>query len=90
MSAPPRLNLLGEILLIRVLVRWSKYLIGVIVLISFLSAGYRLYLFSLRQHGVYLNSKRGFNSGSVMEYLVCRAHWAPVNLVILCVVWLVC
>nr|APL97243.1 NADH dehydrogenase subunit 4 [Garjajewia cabanisii] len=89
MAAPPSLNLLGEIFLISTLMSWSSYMLGVVGLMSFFSAGYSLYLFSLSQHGVYLNSKSGFHSGSVLEYLICASHWVPVNVIILCVVWLV-
>nr|YP_009339287.1 NADH dehydrogenase subunit 4 [Eulimnogammarus cyaneus]APL97177.1 NADH dehydrogenase subunit 4 [Eulimnogammarus cyaneus] len=89
MASPPSLNLLGEIMLISMLVSWSKCTVGVVMAMSFFSAGYSLYLFSLSQHGVYLNSKSGFHSGGMLEYLVCAGHWVPLNVVILCVVWLV-
>nr|DAZ91324.1 TPA_asm: ND4 [Echiuropus macronychus] len=89
MASPPSLNLLGEILLISTLVSWSVYMVMVISLMSFFSAGYSLYLFSLSQHGVYLNSKSGFHTGGVLEYLICASHWAPLNIIILCVAWLV-
>nr|YP_009118047.1 NADH dehydrogenase subunit 4 [Brachyuropus grewingkii]AJF22808.1 NADH dehydrogenase subunit 4 [Brachyuropus grewingkii] len=89
MAAPPSLNLLGEVLLISTLVSWSSYLIGVVGLVSFFSAAYSLYLFSLSQHGVYLGSKSGFHSGCMLEYLVCVSHWAPLNAFIVCVAWLV-
>lgn len=88
-AAPPRLNLFGEILLIVILVRWRKVLIVAIRFLSFFRAAYRLYLFSLRQHGVYLTSNRGFHSGSIVEYLVARSHWVPLNIIILCLFWFV-
>nr|YP_006234450.1 NADH dehydrogenase subunit 4 [Gammarus duebeni]AER12196.1 NADH dehydrogenase subunit 4 [Gammarus duebeni] len=90
MAAPPSLNLLGEILLISILVSWSKCSMVVVGLLSFFSASYSLYLFSLSQHGGYLASKSGFQSGCVLEYMVCSAHWMPLNMVILCVFWLMC
>jgi NADH:ubiquinone oxidoreductase subunit 4 (subunit M) len=89
-AAPPRLNLFGEILLIRVLVSWRKVSIVIIGFLSFFRAAYRLYLFSLRQHGVYLYRKRGFHRGCILEYTVARAHWLPLNLVIICILWLIC
>nr|YP_009107167.1 NADH dehydrogenase subunit 4 [Eulimnogammarus vittatus]AIT99451.1 NADH dehydrogenase subunit 4 [Eulimnogammarus vittatus] len=89
MAAPPSLNLLGEIMLINTVISWSNYMMVVVMVMSFFSAGYSLYLFSLSQHGVYLNMKSGFHSGVVLEYLVCAAHWIPLNIVILSMAWLI-
>nr|YP_009684668.1 NADH dehydrogenase subunit 4 [Gammarus pisinnus]QDS78471.1 NADH dehydrogenase subunit 4 [Gammarus pisinnus] len=89
MAAPPSLNLLGEIWLMSSLVSWSVSLSIAIGLISFFSAGYSLYLFSLSQHGVYLSSKGGFHSGSLMDYLICSSHWLPLNIMIFFLFWLV-
>lgn len=83
-AAPPRLNLVGELLLIITLVRLRKYLIVVLGSMSFLGACYRLYLFSLRQHGRCINIKRGFCGGFIIEYLVALCHWLPLNALILC------
>nr|YP_008964135.1 NADH dehydrogenase subunit 4 [Eulimnogammarus verrucosus]AHB14322.1 NADH dehydrogenase subunit 4 [Eulimnogammarus verrucosus] len=90
MAAPPSLNLLGEIMLINTVVSWSSYTISVVMIMSFFSASYSLYLFSLSQHGVYLNMKSGFHSGVVLEYLVCVGHWLPLNIIILFMAWLIC
>nr|DAZ91271.1 TPA_asm: ND4 [Gammarus pulex] len=89
MAAPPSLNLFGEILLIVILVSWSKVLMVVISLLSFFSAAYSLYLFSLSQHGVYLMNNSGFHSGFIVEYLVASSHWLPLNIMILCLFWFV-
>nr|APL97253.1 NADH dehydrogenase subunit 4 [Linevichella vortex] len=89
MAAPPTLNLMGEILLISVLINWSNIMMSVVGALSFFSAAYSIYLFSLTQHGVYLSSKSGFNSCCSMEYMVISAHWVPLNLVILSVIWFV-
>lgn len=90
MAAPPSLNLLGEILLIRVLVSWRKVSMVIIGFLSFFRAAYRLYLFSLSQHGVYLYRNRGFHSGCILEYTVSSAHWIPLNLIIMCLLWVIC
>ena len=50
MAAPPSLNLLGEICLLSSLVSWSSYFMFVLVLLSFFSAAYTLYLYSYSQH----------------------------------------
>nr|YP_009339301.1 NADH dehydrogenase subunit 4 [Gmelinoides fasciatus]APL97191.1 NADH dehydrogenase subunit 4 [Gmelinoides fasciatus] len=89
MAAPPSLNLLGEILLISSLVNWSLMVVVVVMGLSFFSGVYSVYLFSASQHGVYLSSKMGFNSGVVLEYLIISGHWVPLNLVVLSVVWVV-
>lgn len=88
-SAPPTLNLLGEIFLLSVLVRWRNYIIIVLAILSFFRAGYRIYLFSLRQHGVYLSRKSGYHSGKLVEYIVVRCHWIPLNIVRLCLFWVI-
>nr|DAZ91206.1 TPA_asm: ND4 [Echinogammarus berilloni] len=89
MAAPPSVNLMSEIILISTLVSWSVVSAVSISLLCFFSAAYSLYLFSLSQHGAYLSSKSGFNSGQVLEYLVAAAHWGPLNMVVLCAAVLV-
>nr|YP_009445862.1 NADH dehydrogenase subunit 4 [Eurythenes maldoror]ATX68770.1 NADH dehydrogenase subunit 4 [Eurythenes maldoror] len=83
MAAPPSINLLSEIMLIISLISWDFWCVVPLMLMSFFSAAYSLYLFSLSQHGVYLLSKGGFLGGSVEEYLVLFLHWAPLNLLIM-------
>nr|ALA08471.1 NADH dehydrogenase subunit 4 [Dynomene pilumnoides] len=83
MAAPPSLNLMGEISLIVVLISWSKMSMWGIGLISFFSAAYTLYLYSLSQHGVFLNCLYSCCSGKVCEYFVLFLHWFPLNFLIL-------
>lgn len=87
-ASPPRLNLVGELLLIITLVTLRKYLIIVLGFMSFFSACYRVYLFSLSQHGVYVSRSSGFFRGAIIEYLVRACHWFPLNIVILCLFWI--
>lgn len=82
-AAPPTLNLLAEISLISSLINWRKIIIVPLGLLAFFSAAYRIYLFSLSQHGKYLYSKQRFNRGRITEYLVLILHWVPANLLIL-------
>lgn len=49
MAAPPTLNLLGEISLLNRIISWSFISILMLSFLSFFSAAYSLYLFSLRQ-----------------------------------------
>nr|WMQ52921.1 NADH dehydrogenase subunit 4 [Acherontia lachesis] len=83
MSAPPSLNLLGEISLINSLVSWSWLSMIMLMLISFFSAGYSLYLYSYIQHGKFYYGLYSFYSGVSREYLLLLLHWFPLNMMIL-------
>nr|AXI98618.1 NADH dehydrogenase subunit 4 [Pseudoniphargus mateusorum] len=83
MAAPPSINLLSELVLIVSLVSWSKNVIVVLGLMSFFSAAYSLFLYSLSQHGSYMLSKSGMKMTVLSEYLVIFLHWAPLNILIL-------
>lgn len=74
MAAPPTLNLLGEVRLIIRVVRWSKVSIIIIALLSFFSAAYTLYIYSLSQHGKFYSSLYSCCSGKVREYLILILH----------------
>lgn len=82
-AAPPTLNLLGEINLIIRLVRWRKLRIIGVGLLAFFSASYTLYIYSIRQHGVYFNSLYSCCSGNIKEYTVLILHWLPLNILII-------
>nr|QJQ37709.1 NADH dehydrogenase subunit 4 [Matrona basilaris] len=83
MSAPPSLNLLGEISLINSIVSWSWFSILIISLLSFFSAAYSLYLYSYSQHGKVFSCLYSFMSGTFREYLLLTLHWLPLNIFIL-------
>nr|YP_009127949.1 NADH dehydrogenase subunit 4 [Umalia orientalis]AJF14610.1 NADH dehydrogenase subunit 4 [Umalia orientalis] len=83
MAAPPSLNLLGEISLIVGMMSWSCLTMLGIMLVSFFSAAYTLYMYSLSQHGVFYSSIYSCCSGKVCEYLVLSLHWIPLNILIL-------
>nr|QVT10950.1 NADH dehydrogenase subunit 4 [Cephonodes hylas] len=83
MSAPPSLNLLGEISLINSLVGWSWFSMLMLMMISFFSAGYSLYLYSYTQHGKFFQGIYSFYSGVSREYLLLMLHWLPLNIMIL-------
>jgi NADH-ubiquinone oxidoreductase chain 4 len=82
-AAPPTLNLLGEISLLNSLVGWSWVTIRALMLVSFFSAAYTLFLYAYSQHGK-LNH-RGYSSigGYVREYVILMLHWLPLNILIL-------
>nr|AVN68113.1 NADH dehydrogenase subunit 4 [Carbrunneria paramaxi] len=83
MAAPPSLNLLGEISLLNSLVSWSWLTMFMLMLLSFFSAAYTLYLFSYSQHGKFYSGLFSCSLGYVREYLLLFLHWVPLNLVIL-------
>nr|QCQ20638.1 NADH dehydrogenase subunit 4 [Callinectes sapidus]QCQ20677.1 NADH dehydrogenase subunit 4 [Callinectes sapidus] len=83
MASPPSLNLMGEIMLILTMVSWSKLTILGISLLSFFSASYTLYMYSLSQHGVFYSSLYSCCSGKVNEYLSLILHWLPLNILIM-------
>nr|YP_009741996.1 NADH dehydrogenase subunit 4 [Opisina arenosella]QID76975.1 NADH dehydrogenase subunit 4 [Opisina arenosella] len=83
MAAPPSMNLMGEISLINSLVSWSWISMLMLMLISFFSAGYSLYLFSYTQHGKFYSGMYSFYTGVSREYLLLLMHWLPLNFLIL-------
>lgn len=82
-ARPPSLNLLGEISLIIRVLRWRKVRILGVRLLSFFRAAYTLYMYRLRQHGVFYNSLYSCCSGKTCEYIVLFLHWFPLNVLIL-------
>nr|YP_010242209.1 NADH dehydrogenase subunit 4 [Leiometopon simyrides]QTI83248.1 NADH dehydrogenase subunit 4 [Leiometopon simyrides] len=83
MAAPPSLNLMGEINLINSLMSWSWISMIMLMLISFFSAGYSLYLYSFVQHGNYYSGIYSYYTGVSREYLMLMLHWLPLNILIL-------
>lgn len=82
-AAPPRLNLLGEIILFNRIISWSWLRIIIISLVSFFSAAYSLYLFSFTQQGSLYSLNLSFCVNSYREYLLIFLHWVPLNFLIL-------
>nr|UHA55355.1 NADH dehydrogenase subunit 4 [Kennelia xylinana] len=83
MAAPPSLNLMGEIMLINSLMSWCWFSMIFLMLISFFSAGYSLYLYSYTQHGKYYCGIYSFYTGVSREYLLLLLHWLPLNILVL-------
>nr|YP_009236725.1 NADH dehydrogenase subunit 4 [Acraea rogersi]AMJ17184.1 NADH dehydrogenase subunit 4 [Acraea rogersi] len=83
MSAPPSLNLVGEVSLMNSLISWSWLSMVLLMLISFFSAGYSLYLYSYTQHGKYNLMIYSFYMGMSREYLMLMLHWLPLNILVL-------
>nr|QJF72868.1 NADH dehydrogenase subunit 4 [Nephus reunioni] len=83
MAAPPSLNLGGEIMLINGLLSYSHIFTFLVMILSFFSAGYSLYLYSFIQHGKLNLSVKNYFNVSIREYLLLFLHWVPLNLFIL-------
>nr|AST23733.1 NADH dehydrogenase subunit 4 [Lymantria dispar]AST23746.1 NADH dehydrogenase subunit 4 [Lymantria dispar]AST23759.1 NADH dehydrogenase subunit 4 [Lymantria dispar]WGU45529.1 NADH dehydrogenase subunit 4 [Lymantria dispar] len=83
MAAPPSLNLMGEISLINSSVSWSWISMIILMLISFFSAGYSLYLYSYIQHGESYSGIYSYYTGLSREYLMLLLHWFPLNIMIM-------
>nr|UQJ75113.1 NADH dehydrogenase subunit 4 [Neotermes sp.] len=79
MSAPPSLNLLGEISLLNSLISWSWISMLLLVFLSFFSAAYTLYLFSYSQHGMFYSGIYSCSLGYSREFLLLFLHWFPLN-----------
>nr|UTS56476.1 NADH dehydrogenase subunit 4 [Stomphastis thraustica] len=83
MAAPPSLNLLGEISLMNSLMSWSYLSMILLMLISFFSAGYSMYLYSFSQHGSISCGVYSYYTGVSREYLLLFLHWFPLNFIIM-------
>nr|YP_010234367.1 NADH dehydrogenase subunit 4 [Trictenotoma davidi]QTA72353.1 NADH dehydrogenase subunit 4 [Trictenotoma davidi] len=83
MAAPMSLNLLSEIMLINSILVFNYSNMVMLMLISFFSAVYSLYLYSFSQHGKIYSGLYSFYTGNFREYLVLLLHWLPLNLLIL-------
>nr|YP_010758040.1 NADH dehydrogenase subunit 4 [Chimarra sadayu]WEU80045.1 NADH dehydrogenase subunit 4 [Chimarra sadayu] len=83
MAAPPSMNLLGEISLFNSIISWSISFMGGLMLLSFFSACYSLYLYLFSQHGEMNLMFFNFSFINLREYLVLFLHWIPLNILIL-------
>nr|QAT19778.1 NADH dehydrogenase subunit 4 [Eucryptorrhynchus scrobiculatus] len=83
MSAPPSLNLLGELMLINSISLYSKFSMFILFFLVFYSAVYSLFLYSFTQHGKYYSGLYSFYQISNREYLLLFLHWVPLNILIL-------
>uniref|UniRef100_UPI0030015193 NADH dehydrogenase subunit 4 n=1 Tax=Arria pura TaxID=2908859 RepID=UPI0030015193 len=83
MAAPPSLNLLSEIGLFNSMIHWMWMVMFILMLISFFSAVYTLYMYSYSQHGKFYSGIYSNISGYCREYLLLMMHWLPLNLLIL-------
>nr|UPL65645.1 NADH dehydrogenase subunit 4 [Hydarella orientalis] len=79
MASPPSLNLMGEILLINSILSWSTLTTLFLMISSFMSCCYSIYLYSITQHGTLYSGLKFESLGFIREYLMLFFHWAPLN-----------
>lgn len=89
-ACPPTINLLSEIEIISSILNWRGVNFFPLAFLAFFRCAYRIYLFSLRQHGKYIFSNTTYHSGFICDYLIAFIHWAPLNLFILFSNFLIC
>nr|NP_569068.1 NADH dehydrogenase subunit 4 [Crioceris duodecimpunctata]AAL67869.1 NADH dehydrogenase subunit 4 [Crioceris duodecimpunctata] len=83
MAAPLTLNLFSEIMLINSLISYSNFCLYILILLSFFSAVYSLYLYSFSQHGAYYSGLMCTYQIYFREFLLLFMHWLPLNLLFL-------
>nr|YP_010586417.1 NADH dehydrogenase subunit 4 [Nyctiophylax orbicularis]UZZ44205.1 NADH dehydrogenase subunit 4 [Nyctiophylax orbicularis] len=83
MASPPTLNLLGEISLFNSILNWSMINMIFIILISFFSVAYSLYIYTFCHHGKFLSGLVVYILGTYKDYLILIMHWLPMNFLIL-------
>nr|YP_010554628.1 NADH dehydrogenase subunit 4 [Hydromanicus huapingensis]UYO79248.1 NADH dehydrogenase subunit 4 [Hydromanicus huapingensis] len=83
MAAPPSLNLFGEISLLMSIISWSKMNLLILMIISFFSASYSIYVFVASQHGSLLKGLNFVKMVNFREILILFLHWVPLNILIL-------
>ena len=81
-AAPPRINLLGEIIIFPSVIFSSSYYLISLGLIRFLAALYSIYLFTCSQHGGSPKYLSSFNNFKNLGFTVLILHWIPGNLLI--------
>nr|QCL17180.1 NADH dehydrogenase subunit 4 [Asotana magnifica] len=81
MSAPPSLNLLGEMNGILGIINWSNIFCYILFWLVFFSAGYSLYLYLGVCHGSMSSVVLG-GSLCLNDYVVFLMHWLPLNIII--------
>nr|AHX97830.1 NADH dehydrogenase subunit 4 [Pseudognaptodon sp. QL-2014] len=82
-SAPPSLNLLSEIMLFNSIIQWNYFLMILIILISFFSTCYSIFLYSFSQYGKMNYTFLNFKYINCLEILLMILHWMPLNLIFL-------
>lgn len=78
-SAPPRINLLGEISLFISLLKFNLYLLFLLFFFSFFCSCYTVFIYYSTQHGK-LNFLFCLNFINRRELILVFLHWIPLNI----------
>nr|UPL65941.1 NADH dehydrogenase subunit 4 [Dicyphus sp.] len=79
MASPPSLNLLGEIFLLNSIIIWNYYSIFFLMMVSFISCVFTIYLYSSINHGYFYSGNTSSGGGYLLEFLLLFMHWFPLN-----------
>lgn len=82
-ASPPRLNLLRELIIFKIILNWRFLIFPLLIIIILIRIIYRLYLFSYRQHGNYNNKNIKFININSNNYINLIFHWIPLNILLL-------
>nr|CCI69350.1 NADH dehydrogenase subunit 4 [Metacrangonyx goulmimensis] len=83
LAGPPTLNLFSEICMIINLVSWNKFNMFILMVITFLTGAYNIYMYSLSQHNNYLLTKNVMKNCFFLNYYILFNHLIPLNILIL-------
>nr|YP_010381769.1 NADH dehydrogenase subunit 4 [Perotrochus quoyanus]UDL72157.1 NADH dehydrogenase subunit 4 [Perotrochus quoyanus] len=83
MAAPPSINLISEIMLFPSIMFHSMKMLVPLGLMSFLSAVYSLFLYTVTQHGGSPKFTYPFSTVKGSTFTLLMLHWVPVNFLIL-------
>nr|YP_006576237.1 NADH dehydrogenase subunit 4 [Sphaerotheriidae sp. HYS-2012]AFH54819.1 NADH dehydrogenase subunit 4 [Sphaerotheriidae sp. HYS-2012] len=82
-SAPPSLNLLGEISVLMGIFFYSLFTMVAFFFLSFIGSIYSFYMYSQSQHGEMFKGFFTIKMVMVREYLLMFMHWVPLNVLVL-------
>lgn len=82
-AAPPRLNLVRELIILINILNWSINLILILILGIYLRAIYRLYLFSYILHGKFNSNLLKIYPINLNNFIILIIHFFPLNFFIL-------
>nr|CCI69311.1 NADH dehydrogenase subunit 4 [Metacrangonyx samanensis] len=90
LAGPPTLNLFSEICMLINLVLWNKLIMIVVMMITFLTGAYNIYLYSLSQHNSYLFGLSSIKNCFFLNFFILFNHLVPLNIMILSVMSFYC
>nr|CCI69480.1 NADH dehydrogenase subunit 4 [Metacrangonyx sp. 3 ssp. 1 MDMBR-2012] len=90
LAGPPTLNLFSEICMMINLIAWNKFNLLVLMMMTFLTGAYNIYLYSLSQHNNYLFSKNTIMNCSFLNFYILFNHLIPLNIMILSIMSFYC